>query len=94
MAEQLIQPPLRTWTRTDFAALRAFVQRVPLPTIARLCDSTTAPGRRRPRRPPHSKSTGITNLNNRPVRRGGGRRFGIVSAGLDDPACPSNIRYE
>jgi hypothetical protein len=94
MAEQLIQPPLRTWTRTDFAALRAFVQRVPLPTIARLCDSTTAPGRCRPRRPPHSKSTGINEPQQQAGPAGRGRRFGIVSAGLDDPACPSNIRYE
>ncbi|MEX3630575.1 MAG: phage integrase family protein [Burkholderia sp.] len=32
--EQLTLPPPRTYTRSDFAALRAWVQRVPLPTIA------------------------------------------------------------
>ncbi len=34
--QQLTRPPPRTWTRTDFPALRAFVQRVPPATIARL----------------------------------------------------------
>jgi hypothetical protein len=28
--------PLRTYTRTDFTALRAFVQRLPAATVARL----------------------------------------------------------
>jgi len=42
--QQLTLPPPRTWTRTDFAALRAFVQRVPPATIARLYfDPDTAP---------------------------------------------------
>ncbi len=35
-AEQLTLPPPRTYTRSDFAALRAWVQRVPVPAIARL----------------------------------------------------------
>ena len=34
--QQLTLPPPRSYTRTDFAALRAFVQRVPPATIARL----------------------------------------------------------
>ncbi|MGY6164160.1 phage integrase family protein [Paraburkholderia strydomiana] len=34
--QQLTLPPPRTYTRTDFAALRAFVQRLPAATIARL----------------------------------------------------------
>ncbi|SAL82559.1 integrase [Caballeronia choica] len=34
--QQLILPPPRTYTRTDFTALRAFVQRLPVATIARL----------------------------------------------------------
>lgn len=34
-SQPLILPP-RSYTRTDFAALRAFVQRVPSATIARL----------------------------------------------------------
>ncbi|WP_319002040.1 phage integrase family protein [Burkholderia contaminans] len=43
-AEQLTLPPPRTYTRSDFAALRAWVQRVPLPTIAtRYYDSDTTP---------------------------------------------------
>ncbi|MFM0562174.1 phage integrase family protein [Paraburkholderia sediminicola] len=42
--QQLTLPPPRSYTRTDFTALRAFVQRVPLPTIARLYfDPDTAP---------------------------------------------------
>jgi integrase/recombinase XerD len=42
--QQLTLPPPRTWTRTDFAARRAFVQRVPPATIARLYfDPDTAP---------------------------------------------------
>jgi integrase/recombinase XerD len=42
--QQLTLPPPRSYTRTDFAALRAQVQRVPLPTIARLYfDSDTTP---------------------------------------------------
>ncbi|WP_315697798.1 IS1096 element passenger TnpR family protein [Paraburkholderia fungorum] len=42
--EQLTLPSPRTYTRTDFAALRAWVQRVPLPAIARLYfDSDTTP---------------------------------------------------
>ncbi|CAE6865813.1 hypothetical protein R69746_08714 [Paraburkholderia aspalathi] len=45
MANQpLTLPPPRSYTRTDFAALRAFVQRVPSATIARLYfDPETAP---------------------------------------------------
>jgi len=35
-AKQLTLPPPRTYTRSDFAALRAWVQRVPVPAIARL----------------------------------------------------------
>ncbi|CAE6850444.1 Tyrosine recombinase XerC [Paraburkholderia aspalathi] len=43
-AGQLTFPPPRTYTRTDFAALRALVQRVPLRTIARLYfDADTTP---------------------------------------------------
>ncbi|NTZ86212.1 hypothetical protein FCJ61_25210 [Burkholderia metallica] len=43
-AEQLTLPPPRTYTRSDFAALRAWVQRVPLPTIAtRYYDPDTTP---------------------------------------------------
>src|SRR4051794_38612283 len=34
--QQLTLPPPRTYTRTDFTALRAFVQRIPASTIARL----------------------------------------------------------
>ncbi|WP_244818662.1 phage integrase family protein [Caballeronia sp. Lep1P3] len=34
--QQLTLPPPRTYTRTDFTALRAFVQRLPAATIARL----------------------------------------------------------
>jgi hypothetical protein len=34
--QQLTVPPPRTYTRTDFTALRAFVQRLPAATIARL----------------------------------------------------------
>jgi integrase len=34
--QQLTLPPPRTYTRTDFTALRAFVQRLPVATIARL----------------------------------------------------------
>ncbi|MGF6613090.1 integrase [Paraburkholderia sp. WSM4175] len=34
--QQLTLPPPRTYTRTDFTALRAFVQRLPATTIARL----------------------------------------------------------
>ena len=34
--QQLTLPPPRTYTRTDFTALRAFVQRIPAATIARL----------------------------------------------------------
>lgn len=41
--EQLVLPPPRTYTRTDFAALRAFVQRVPPATIARLYFDPEAP---------------------------------------------------
>jgi len=42
--QQLTLPSPRSYTRTDFAALRAFVQRVPLPSIARLYfDPDTAP---------------------------------------------------
>ncbi|VVD31171.1 site-specific integrase [Paraburkholderia dioscoreae] len=42
--QQLTLPLPRSYTRTDFAALRAFVQRVPLPAIARLYfDPDTAP---------------------------------------------------
>jgi hypothetical protein len=44
--QQLTLPPPRSYTRTDFAALRAFVQRVPLATIARLYfDPERAPTR-------------------------------------------------
>ncbi|MFP3277857.1 MAG: hypothetical protein RXR52_44205 [Paraburkholderia sp.] len=58
MAEQLIRPPLRTWTRSDFAALRAWVQRVPLPTIARLYfDSDTTPYHDDPARLEHHLRT-------------------------------------
>lgn len=43
-SQQMILPPPRSYTRTDFAALRAFVQRVPSATIARLYyDSESAP---------------------------------------------------
>ncbi|QDQ82266.1 site-specific integrase [Paraburkholderia megapolitana] len=43
-AQQLELPPPRTYTRTDFAALRAYVQRIQLPTIARLYfDPDTTP---------------------------------------------------
>lgn len=41
--EQLVLPPPRTYTRTDFAALRAFVQRVSPATIARLYFDPEAP---------------------------------------------------
>ncbi|MDR5883779.1 phage integrase family protein [Caballeronia sp. LZ032] len=42
--QQLTLPPPRTYTRTDFTALRAFVQRVPSATIARLYyDAERAP---------------------------------------------------
>jgi integrase len=42
--QQLTLPPPRTYTRTDFTALRAFVQRVPAATIARLYyDAERAP---------------------------------------------------
>ncbi|CAE6959792.1 site-specific integrase [Paraburkholderia domus] len=42
--QSLTLPPPRTYTRTDFTALRAFVQRVPAATIARLYyDSELAP---------------------------------------------------
>ena len=42
--QPLTLPPPRSYTRTDFAALRAFVQRVPSATIARLYfDPETAP---------------------------------------------------
>ena len=34
--QQLTLPPPRSYTRTDFTALRAFVQRLPTATIARL----------------------------------------------------------
>jgi integrase len=46
--QQLTLPPPRSYTRTDFAALRAFVQRVPLPTITRLYFD--------PERAPHAAS--------------------------------------
>jgi integrase/recombinase XerD len=42
-AEQLVLPPPRTYTRTDFAALRAYVQPVPPLTIARLYLDPDAP---------------------------------------------------
>ncbi|WP_323123842.1 phage integrase family protein, partial [Burkholderia alba] len=43
-AEQLTLPPPRTYTRSDFAALRAWVQRVPPSTIAsRYYDPDTTP---------------------------------------------------
>jgi len=42
--QQLTLPPPRSYTRTDFAALRAFVQRAPPATIARLYyDPESAP---------------------------------------------------
>jgi hypothetical protein len=41
--EQLVLPPPRTYRRTDFAALRASVQRVPPATIARLYFDPEAP---------------------------------------------------
>jgi len=42
--EQLTLPPPRTYTRSDFAALRAWVQRVPLPAIAaHYYDADTTP---------------------------------------------------
>ncbi|WP_309790900.1 hypothetical protein [Caballeronia sp. LP003] len=42
--QQLTLPPPRTYTRTDFTALRAFVRRVPAATIARLYyDAERAP---------------------------------------------------
>ena len=47
-AQQLILSPLRTYTRTDFTALRAFVQRLPAATIARLYYD--------PERSPHAAS--------------------------------------
>ncbi|WP_175891580.1 site-specific integrase [Burkholderia cepacia] len=43
-AEPLTLPPSRTYSRSDFAALRAWVQRVPLPAIAaRYYDPDTTP---------------------------------------------------
>ena len=35
-SQALAAPPLRTYTRADFTALRAFVQQIPPATIARL----------------------------------------------------------
>jgi integrase len=46
--QQLTLPPPRTYTRTDFTALRAFVQRLPVATIARLYYD--------PERSPHAAS--------------------------------------
>ncbi|MDR5781228.1 phage integrase family protein [Caballeronia sp. LZ065] len=46
--QQLTLPPPRTYTRTDFTALRAFVQRLPAATIARLYYD--------PERSPHAAS--------------------------------------
>ncbi|WP_175983254.1 site-specific integrase [Caballeronia zhejiangensis] len=46
--QQLTLPPPRTYTRTDFTALRAFVQRLPVATIARLYYD--------PERSPHASS--------------------------------------
>jgi integrase len=46
--QQLTLPPPRTYTRTDFTALRAFVQRLPASTIARLYYD--------PERSPHAAS--------------------------------------
>jgi integrase/recombinase XerD len=43
-SEQLTLPPPRTYTRSDYAALRAYVQRIALPSIARrYYDSDTTP---------------------------------------------------
>ncbi|WP_250479832.1 MULTISPECIES: phage integrase family protein [unclassified Caballeronia] len=53
MANQPQQlPPPRTYTRTDFTALRAFVQRLPAATIARLYYD--------PQRSPHAASADAT----------------------------------
>ncbi|CAL8480929.1 phage integrase family protein [Caballeronia sp. S22] len=46
--QRLTLPPPRTYTRTDFTALRAFVQRLPVATIARLYYD--------PERSPHAAS--------------------------------------